>query len=298
MTGLPSFSKASRRSSPCSLTRMHPALADVPIDAGSLVPWIASEVQPLHPGGRFGWIPEMPNAKVPSDPPEGKGMRSVTKYSPGGVGEIGSRRGGQPRQSVTELRHGDPVIRQIDVDLHMGRRAREVAKRYPPLATGPRRYGISTRPQRPWCAVSSTQAVIGPRSTSNLMASCRRRRRPGPVVPSRSSSVEQDQRSGSMRARDGVCPVTARPVDWSRRSLGPPRHEPGRATGRGVGGPVLAPLTRGVPTAMTRARVVAIHDARGPWIRMDSYRSGGQGLLSQTVVLVRCGGIGPAGDGR
>ena len=69
---------------------MHPALADVPIDAGSLVPWIASWFPPLHPGGRFGWIPEMPNAKVPSDPPEGKGMRSVTKYSPGGVGEIGA----------------------------------------------------------------------------------------------------------------------------------------------------------------------------------------------------------------
>ena len=66
MMGVPSRSRGSSRSRPRSLTRRHPALAEVPIEEASLVPWIASWLPPLHPGGSFGWMPEIPNAKVPS----------------------------------------------------------------------------------------------------------------------------------------------------------------------------------------------------------------------------------------
>ena len=46
-------------------TRRQPADAGVPIDAGALVPWIASWSPPVQPGGRLGWWPDRPNAYHP-----------------------------------------------------------------------------------------------------------------------------------------------------------------------------------------------------------------------------------------
>src|SRR5687767_7947599 len=87
MTGVPYRSSGISRSSVASDTRTQPALALRPIDDGLLVPWIASWFPPVQPAGSRGWMPLMPNANVPYEPPE-KGTRSVTKYSPTGVGVL------------------------------------------------------------------------------------------------------------------------------------------------------------------------------------------------------------------
>ena len=124
-TGVPSFSSGSSRWRVRSLTRMHPALAERPIEDGSLVPWIASWFPPLQPAGRCGWIPEMPNANEPSGPPAENGMPVGDEVVAGRRGRgRGAGRAAHPEQRLAELRHGDPVPRQVDLDLHVGRERR------------------------------------------------------------------------------------------------------------------------------------------------------------------------------
>src|SRR5918994_6315951 len=89
-TGVPWESSGFSLARVLSDTRMQPALALRPIDDGWFVPWIASWFPPDQPSGRRGWMPLMPNAKDPSELPEGNGTRSVTKYSPTGVGDDGA----------------------------------------------------------------------------------------------------------------------------------------------------------------------------------------------------------------
>lgn len=54
VTGVPSLSSGLSRSKARSPTRRQPALADVPIELGALVPCIASWSPPDHPTGSFG----------------------------------------------------------------------------------------------------------------------------------------------------------------------------------------------------------------------------------------------------
>src|SRR6266545_3583263 len=60
MTGVPRMRMRLRRSSVARDTRRHPALAELPIEAGLFVPWMASWLPPRQPAGRWGWMPEIP----------------------------------------------------------------------------------------------------------------------------------------------------------------------------------------------------------------------------------------------
>ena len=138
-----------------SLTRTHPAEALVPIDDGSFVPWIASWLPPVHPAGRCGWIPLIPNANVPSALP-GRERHAVRD-------DVLPRRGGRPRrtggaghreQDVVVLVQRAAMLGQVDVDVHEGRRRAQTRKRDPAVDAAATRRGA---PRGPTCRARSSR---------------------------------------------------------------------------------------------------------------------------------------------
>ena len=179
-----------RASSPTHAT--HPALTLRPIDDGSLVPWIASWFPPDHPAGRRGWMPLIPNANEPRALPAPNGTRSVTKYSPTGVGEYEAPVApGARNTTLPNLPNDQHVLRQVDLDLHAGRVARKTLDPDPALAPGPRVRELDESP--------SPVGRHGPRPTrrSGCRSTSTRPGRPRPEP----RSLEDGRRRGGREAR-------------------------------------------------------------------------------------------------
>lgn len=108
-------------------------------------------------------MPLMPKANEPSALPAEKGTRSVTKYSPTGVGDAGAPVA--PRARTSTL----PNLRTVTVcaERSTSTRTRVTSRPSPWRRIHPSRrghvYGSSTSPQRPFGETSSTQATIGRR---------------------------------------------------------------------------------------------------------------------------------------
>ncbi len=121
-TGVPRRRKRLSVPSAAAETRRQPADAAVPIEAGLLVPWIASWSPPLQPAGRFGWCPESPNAYQPNGPYGSPvATRSVHAEAAGrrGGGRCADRRL-EHHQRPAALHQRDRPAREIGLDPNRG----------------------------------------------------------------------------------------------------------------------------------------------------------------------------------
>ena len=140
------------------------------------MPWIASWLPPLHPAGRCGWIPLMPNANVP-ERAAGRERHAVGHDVVAGRGGRGPRpgRAGDREQELVVLGHAHAMLGQVDVDVNEGRLARETGR-----AGSSRRRAARRREARrgPTCRSRSSprpRARAARGSTSTRRRRCRRR---------------------------------------------------------------------------------------------------------------------------
>ena len=230
------------------------------------MPWIASWFPPLHPGGSFGWMPEMPNANVPREPPrERRCGRSRSTRRVASATPARPWRAGMPKSTRSNFVTVMRCSREVDVDLDDGRASGEAAQRDPALTPWPDVGDLDATPPtvgRDLLDPGGDRHVVVLRSARHRADDARAaglggRAPRGRVARARagaSSARRAAARSERRRARDrdGSAPrFPPSPRPCRRRRTAPDRPRSRRLAGRGR--PAAAPATPVSPDAMGEA---------------------------------------------